>query len=274
MADQYEIVPLDDGSWRVDLRQEDAVKKGAEFEIRREAIQAAREANGTRDLTVSDENGRPVSTVRQYGPLRVVLLRPDGSEYGELDHAQGTGGYPQYVNLTPAPLTDQAREAGVQVVEQEVPTMANFVSNITKGRIIELLIRVDNNDPTNSAIVLVPLSASDTEANTQDFDDLSAFLGGTPNEQTTSWTRKTLTDTELSAPAVDDTNNRFPGTLPAVTWTAPTTGNNTTGLAVCYDSDTTAGTDANILWLTHNDFSVTADGNDVILNSGDFVRAT
>lgn len=146
--------------------------------------------------------------------------------------------------------------------------------NIAKGRAVEFFNRVDSNDPANSAIILVPLSASGTEAEGQDYDDLTAVLGGTANEQTTSWTRKTLTDADLSAIAVDDTNNRFPATIPSVTWTAPSTGNNTTGLLVCYDSDTTAGTDANILPICHLDMAVTADGNDVIVNAGDVVRAS
>ena len=153
--------------------------------------------------------------------------------------------------------------------------MANFMLNIAKGRFVEFMNRVDSNDPANSAIILVPLSASDTEANTQDFDDLTAFLGGTPNEQTGGgWVRKVLTDVELSAIAVDDTNNRFPATLPQVTWTAPAAASNTTGLAICYDSDTTSGTDANIIVIAHCDFVVTADGNDVVLTTGDFARAS
>jgi hypothetical protein len=149
------------------------------------------------------------------------------------------------------------------------------MENIAKGRFVEFMNRVDSNDPTNSAIILVPLSASGTEAEAQDYDDLTAFLGGTANEQTGGgWVRKVLTDADLSAIAVDDGNNRFPATLPQVTWTGPTAGSNTTGLAICYDSDTTAGTDANIIVISHNDFVVTADGNDVVLNTGDYARAT
>lgn len=37
--------------------------------------------------------------------------------------------------------------------------MANFVFNIAKGRVAEFFNRVDSNDPANSAIILVPLSA-------------------------------------------------------------------------------------------------------------------
>lgn len=153
--------------------------------------------------------------------------------------------------------------------------MANYLLNIAKGRFVELMNRVDSNDPANSAIILVPLSASGTEAEAQDYDDLAALLGGTANEQSSGgWARKTLTDADLAAIAVDDANNRFPATLPQVTWTGPTAGNNTTGLAICYDPDTTSGTDANIIVLAHCDFAVTADGNDVILNAGDFARAS
>ena len=153
--------------------------------------------------------------------------------------------------------------------------MADFMFNIAKGRAVEFFNRVDSNDGANAAIILVPLSASDTEANAQDADTLTAALATAMNEQTGGgWVRKTLTDTELSAIAVDDTNNRFPATLPSVTWTGPTAGSDTTGLLVCYDPDTTGGTDANIIPISHHDFAVTADGNDVILNSGDAVRAS
>lgn len=154
--------------------------------------------------------------------------------------------------------------------------MANFVFNIAKGRIVEFYNRVESNDPTNSALILVPLSASDTEANAQDADTLTAALATAINEQSSGgWSRKTLTDTELAAlPAPNDTNNRYDIQVPEVTWTAPTAPNNTTGLLICYDSDTTAGTDDNIIPLTHHDFAVTADGNDVILNVGDFFQAS
>jgi hypothetical protein len=154
--------------------------------------------------------------------------------------------------------------------------MANFVFNIAKGRIVEFYNRAESNDPTNSALILVPCSASDTEANAQDADTLTAALATAINEQTAGgWVRKTLESAQLAAlPAPDDTNNRYAVALPQVTWTAPTAGNNTTGLLVCYDSDTAAGDDTNIIPLTHHDFVVTADGNDVVLNVSDFLWAS
>lgn len=152
--------------------------------------------------------------------------------------------------------------------------MANYVFNIAKGRAIELFNRVDANEPTNAAILLIPLSASDTEANRQDDATVEAFLAAAPNEQTEGWSRKTLTDADIAAIAVDNANNRFPATIPAVKWTAPTSGKNTTGLLVAYDADTTGGTDANLIPLCHLDMAVTADGNDVEVNAGDVIRAS
>jgi hypothetical protein len=76
------------------------------------------------------------------------------------------------------------------------------------------------------------------------------------------WNRKTLTDTELSAWAVDDTNDRVDLDIPDLTWTAVTSGA-VTDLLICYDGDTTGGSDSNIIPLTQHDFAITPDGSDV-----------
>jgi hypothetical protein len=151
--------------------------------------------------------------------------------------------------------------------------VANFAYNITKGRGIELYNRVKSNDPAASVLVAVPLSASGTEAEGQDYDDLAAVLAGTADERTTGgWVRKTWTDASLAAfPAPDDTNNRYSVQVPATTWTTPASANNTTGLLICYSA--TNGADSTFLPIGHFDFAVTTDGNDVILNLGDFLRA-
>lgn len=155
--------------------------------------------------------------------------------------------------------------------------MAEFTFNISKGRVVEYYNRVKSNDPANSALILVPLSASGTEAQGQDLDTLAAVEADANFAEQTAggWARKTLTDANLAAlPAPDDTNNRYAVALPSVTWTGPTAGSNTAGMLVCYDPDTTAGTDSNIVPLTHHTFAVTADGNDVVLTAGDFFRAS
>lgn len=155
--------------------------------------------------------------------------------------------------------------------------MANYVFNIAKGRVAEYYNRVKSNDPAASAIILIPVSASGTQANMIDFASLDVALVSGTNHATeagASWGRKTLDDTLLGALTVDNVNDRMPASVPAVTWTAPTTGQNTTGLLIAYDADTGAGTDANIIPLVHCDFVVTADGNNVVLNAGDFYRAS
>lgn len=153
--------------------------------------------------------------------------------------------------------------------------MPNITLNIAKGRVVEFYNRVENNDPANSALILVPIETTGLEADAVliDKDDLAAFLVGTTNEQTTMG-RKTLTDVELAAlPAPDDTNDRYDISLPTVTWTAAT-GNPISKILVCYDSDTTAGTDANIIPLTLFDFAQTPSGADIQMTTGVFFRAS
>lgn len=153
--------------------------------------------------------------------------------------------------------------------------MANIVFNIAAGRVVELYNRVESNDPTNSALILVPIETSGLEADATlaDADTLAAVLAGTTNEQTTMG-RKTLTEADLAAlPASDDTNNRYEVSLPTVTWTAAS-GNAISKILVCYDSDTTAGTDSNIVPLTMFDFAQTPSGADIQMTTGVFFRAT
>lgn len=154
--------------------------------------------------------------------------------------------------------------------------MASFTFNIAKGRVVEYFERVDSNEPANSAIVIIPLKVGDTEAALQDMDDVAEILAATPDEQTEGWSRKTLTDADLSGAsfAPDNVNNRGQAQVPEVKWTTPTSGKNTVALLVAYDADTTGGTDAALIPLVYLDFAVTADGNDVALNAGEIFRAT
>lgn len=153
--------------------------------------------------------------------------------------------------------------------------MANITFNIAKGRIVELYNRVENNDPANAAFILVPIETAGLEADATliDVDTLAALIAGTTNEQITMG-RKVLTDVELAAlPAPDDVNDRYSLNLPSVTWTAAT-GNAISKIAVCYDSDTTLGTDANIVPLTMFDFVMTPSGGDIVVTGGEFFRAS
>lgn len=156
--------------------------------------------------------------------------------------------------------------------------MADFVFNIAKGRVVEYYNRVDSNDPTNSALIIVAIDANgDTDATMKDRDDLAALLGGTANEVTnTNYARKVLTDADLAAMAVDDTNDRFDVDIPDQTWSAIAAGTAWTDLIICYDGDTTGGTDSNIIPLVCLDFPITPDGSDIVaqINAAGFFRAS
>lgn len=157
--------------------------------------------------------------------------------------------------------------------------MADFVFNIAKGRVVEYYNRVENNDPANSALVVVILATSglETDAVLRDKDTLADVVSGTTNEVTNSgYARKVLTDADLAAlPAPDDTNDRYDVDIPDQTWTAVAAGDGWSKLIICYDADTTGGTDANIVPLTAHDFVITPDGSDIVaqINAAGFFRA-
>lgn len=154
--------------------------------------------------------------------------------------------------------------------------MADFVFNVAKGRVAEFANRVDQNDPTNSALIIVVIDANgDTDATMKDRDTLSALLGGTANEVTnTNYARKTLTDSDVAAVSPDDANDRMDIDLADQTWSAVAAGDAWTDLIICYDADTTAGDDTNIIPLTCHDFAVTPDGTDITATIANFFRAS
>lgn len=157
--------------------------------------------------------------------------------------------------------------------------MADGVFNIAKGRVNEYVNRVDSNDPTNSALVVVLLQVAEADATLEDYDDLGALLAGANTEATfTNYARKVLTDTDVTAPTPDDINNRQDADIPDQTWTSAggATNNTLVKMLVCYDNDTTAGTDANIIPLTYHDFAITTNGNDLsaLIDAAGFYRAS
>jgi hypothetical protein len=155
--------------------------------------------------------------------------------------------------------------------------MANFVFNMGLGRVGEFYWRVDNNDPANSAFVLAVLAASGIESDAvlKDKDSLADVVSGTTNEVTNSgYARKVLTDADIVAFAPDDANDRVDLDFPDQTWTGVAAGDNWSDLVVGYDSDTTGGTDSNIVPCTLHDFSVTPDGSDITAAIANFFRAS
>jgi hypothetical protein len=144
--------------------------------------------------------------------------------------------------------------------------------NIARGRIAELANRVNANDPANSAFVIVVLQSSGLEADTVlvDYDDLATLLAASNNEATNAgYARIVLTNASSITVTVDDTNNRVVVDFPDQTYTTVAAVGGAWGaVLVCYDSDTTGGTDANIVPMTKHDFGITPSGRDIDLVVG------
>mgnify|MGYP000288193791 CR=1 FL=1 len=157
--------------------------------------------------------------------------------------------------------------------------MADQVFNIGLGRVTELYNRVDTNDPANSALIVVVLATAGLESDAvlKDKDTLTDLVTGTTAEVTNSgYARKVLTDADIVAFTPDDTNDRADLDIPDQVWTGVAAGDGFSRFVVCYDSDTTGGTDANIVPLTAHDFVVVPDGTDVTAQIGatGFFRAS
>jgi len=143
----------------------------------------------------------------------------------------------------------------------------SFVFNIALGKVAYYA----SLPAANDGLVLIPLETSglETDAVLRDKDDFAAVVAGTTNEQTTV-TRKALTSVTVT---VDDTNDRVAVDAADVVYTAPT-GNAISAFVVCYDPDTTTGTDADLIPLTKHDLSWTPDGNNFTLAIADLYRAS
>lgn len=157
--------------------------------------------------------------------------------------------------------------------------MGNFVFNRSKGRITEFAERVNANDPTNSVIVILALATSgiETDAVLLDKDTIADVVSGTTNEVTNSgYARKSLDQSGGITITYDDTNDRVDVDCPDQTWTAVVAGDAWNDIVFGYDSDSTTGTDANILPTTQHDFVLTPDGSDVTaqIAVGGFFRAS
>lgn len=157
--------------------------------------------------------------------------------------------------------------------------MADFVFNVAKGHVSEYATRILANDPTNSAFIVVLLKASVADATAKDYDTLNDVIGDatTTEADATNYVRKTIDDTgEGLTRTVDDTNDRVDIDVSDITWTSlgGASNNTLTDLIFAYDSDTTAGTDANIIPCTQHDFALTTQGTDVTAQVANFFRAS
>jgi hypothetical protein len=158
--------------------------------------------------------------------------------------------------------------------------MADFVFNVAKGRVNELHDNVNNNTPANSALIVVLLKVAEADAGMKDRDTLADILGnGSTEADFTNYARKTITDAGIGPSTVDDVNDRREADITTdPVWAAAGGASNNTlaALLVCYDPDTTGGTDADIIPLTKHDFVITTNGGDItaVLNAAGYHRAS
>lgn len=156
--------------------------------------------------------------------------------------------------------------------------MADFVFNVALGRTVEWYNNVDTNSPANSAFVLLVLASAGLESDAvlRDKDTFADLVSGTTNEVTNvGYARKVLTDADFAALTVDDTNNRIDLDFADQLFTGIGAGDLWAKVVIGYDSDTTAGTDANIVPMLAYDITVTPNGGNITLalNAAGFFRA-
>jgi len=146
-------------------------------------------------------------------------------------------------------------------------------SNITLGREVELYERVRLSDPTNAVLRAVVLaSPCESLAIMRTYDTLAALIAANPEVTNGDYARIELDNTDLAAPVVDDTNNVIPLVLPLLEWNAgggPDAGDAWDYLVICYDSDSTGGTDSAILPMTFHEMRV--EGVAVVPNGSPIV---
>ncbi len=134
--------------------------------------------------------------------------------------------------------------------------MANFVFNIAKGKVAYYA----GLPAASDVLRVIPLESSGLEVDgtLKDYDNVSALLAGTTNEQTTMG-RKSASSVVVT---VDDTNNKITVDMADITWTSAS-GNAVAALIVCYDA---SGSDADtvLLPLTKHDFTVTPNGTNIV----------
>ena len=148
--------------------------------------------------------------------------------------------------------------------------MADFVFNIAKGREAYYASLPGAND----ALIVVPIETTgiETDAVLKDYDNLGALLAAANNEQATMGRKTIATGVTVT---VDDANDWVDVDFADPVWTAAS-GNAVSALLVCYDPDTTAGTDNDIVPISKHDFVVTPNGGDITaqIATGGFLRAT
>ncbi len=135
------------------------------------------------------------------------------------------------------------------------------------------------NDPANSALVIVVINTTATDVVLKDLNTLSLVLANvnTAEVTNTNYARITLDQTSgITVVVTDDPTSNVVIDFPDLLFGAIDAGDAWTDLLVCYDSDTGAGDDTNIIPISQHDFVATPDGNDITAQTGalGFVKAS
>lgn len=133
--------------------------------------------------------------------------------------------------------------------------MAAMTFNISKGKFAYYATLPAAND----ALVWVLLKAAGLEADSvlRDYDTLAAILAAANDEETaTGYGRQTATSVTVT---VDDTNDRVDVDAADPSFTT-STALASGKIVLCYDPDTTGGTDADLIPLFADDFVVAVTG--------------
>lgn len=159
--------------------------------------------------------------------------------------------------------------------------MGDLAFNTTKGRVGELVVRINANDPANSVLKWSLWNITQSDAIQRDLDDIAAIEASGTNAELTSGTnanyvRKTLTDASGITRTVDDTNDWVDIDCPDQTWTALGAGTAVNHAISHYDPDSTGGTDSADLPVSQHAVAITPDGSDVtlVMPTGGFYRST
>jgi hypothetical protein len=150
---------------------------------------------------------------------------------------------------------------------------SDFVFNIALGQVKYYASLPAASDAL--VIVLLQSTGLDADDTLRDFDDLAAILGANTECNFTNYAR--ISRTTGITPTVDDTNNRLDIDIADFTWSSAggATNNTIAKLLICYDGDTGAGTDSNIIPLTAHSYDETTSGSDItaVVAATGFYRA-
>lgn len=154
--------------------------------------------------------------------------------------------------------------------------MADFVYNQAKGKAAEWAARINADDPTNSVLLWEAINTTATDATLKDLDTFALIESDANTAEVTNsgYARKSLNQASGITITIDDTNDRTDVDCADQTWTAVGAGTAWTDLVSGYDSDSTGGTDANVVPITQHDFGITPDGSDITATIAVFFRAS